>query len=59
MMTTREYKDQVIDLFKNGSPSAQMWDEMAECVLLYSENDFEAYRTTTIDKAIGDYRDNQ
>jgi len=37
-MTCKEYKQKIIELFKSGNVTKEQWDEMAEAVLIMSEN---------------------
>jgi len=49
--TITEYKEQVIELFKNGKASPECYEEMASAVFYTSENDPE--ETHAIDTALG------
>lgn len=49
-MNVEVYKNKVIDLFKNGSPTNKQWEEMAECVLIQSESN--DYTTQEIDNLV-------
>ncbi len=52
-MDISEYKRRVIELFKSGNATEEMWQEMAMLVLYASEDEDSSYRTEAIDKAIG------
>jgi hypothetical protein len=45
-----EYKQRVIELFQSGKATEGQWQEMAECVLLASED--EVAKVTEIDRVV-------
>ena len=39
-MTIVEYKKKVIELFRDGNPSIEQWEQMSQCVLHASEGEY-------------------